>query len=314
MQQELTVYVSYHVNDRLWKARLVKELRDLQADGTLGNWDIVESDPIGAGEDSSQAINQAIDFSQAAILLISKSYMTSSFVQKEELPRLFERSRTDNLLILPVLVGSSDWLKDTRFSTPIVLPEDRRPLDEREQEDAERELRSIARDIAEALRQAESSLLPREPLPREPAPPSSEQEGDKPPLDSDLVSLEEIDRLFRLSSSSKEVMARARKLAEGLSAPVPAVTSSLLLFAMIEEGRSRGASGSPRFLWNYIVERGGEADYEGVRSRYLRSHGVRDDAVERASKAEGETVYDVDLPQYAARDTLAVLEQAWILR
>jgi hypothetical protein len=121
------------------------------------------------------------------------------------------------------------------LSSVQVLPKDLIPLDEREPEDAEKELRSIAREIAEVLRQAESAPPTRDAFSPTPARPP-EQEGDQSTVDSDLLPLEEIERRYRFSPTARAVLDTARELAEGLSDPVP-VASSLLLFAKDERER-----------------------------------------------------------------------------
>jgi tetratricopeptide (TPR) repeat protein len=100
------VFVSYSHQDERWKDRLVQQLRVLEPEGVLEVWD---DRRISPGNDWLPEIEQAMGRAVAAVLLISADFLTSEFIQGQEVPRLLERRRSEGLLVLPVIVRPCDW-------------------------------------------------------------------------------------------------------------------------------------------------------------------------------------------------------------
>jgi hypothetical protein len=134
-----------------------------------------------------------------------------------------------------------------------------------------------------------------------------EEADDRLPSDADgSLAVGQIYRRYRLSPTARAVVDGARELAQGLTAPV-SLTTSFLLFAMVEQGRGRRAYGIPLFLWNYIADKGGPTRYDGVRRDYLRRKGVRDSLPSPTSEAaEEEGAQDAIPPQKVSRNAQAV--------
>jgi len=97
-----SVFISYSHEDRKWKERLVQQLHAVKID----LWD---DQHIGAGTEWLEAVKQAITNATIAVLLVSPDFLSSEFVQREEIPRLLARREADGLKIIPIIVRASVW-------------------------------------------------------------------------------------------------------------------------------------------------------------------------------------------------------------
>jgi hypothetical protein len=140
----------------------------------------------------------------------------------------------------------------------------------------------------------------------------AEQQSGEDAFTSDLPSLDELYRRYRFSSTARAVIDAARDSAEGLTAPVSLTTSSLL-FAMVEQGRQR-AYGITQFLSTYITEKVGQTAYELMRREYLLRKGNRESVSRPTSKTADQIDTQDTIPlQRVTRNTLTVFQQAWTL-
>lgn len=150
-----TVFISYSHKDEDWKDRLVAHLRVLQKEGLFDLWD---DRRIEAGEDWHQKISDAMNVAGAAILLITADFLTSTFILKEEVPRLLERKNHEGLSIFPVIVRPCPWKKVKWLSKMQVRPEDGKPLSSGDENQIDTDLTSIAEEVAEIMEKSMASL------------------------------------------------------------------------------------------------------------------------------------------------------------
>jgi hypothetical protein len=85
------VFVSYSHHDDRWRKRLIDHLAVLAEEGFIDLWD---DRSIEAGEDWLIKIHEQMLHAQIAVLLVSSSFLTSRFIRDEEVPKLFDTSRT----------------------------------------------------------------------------------------------------------------------------------------------------------------------------------------------------------------------------
>jgi hypothetical protein len=80
-----SIFISYSHADESWKDRVVTQLRALESEG---HFDVWEDRQLPVGEDWYPEIEKALTNASVAILLISAEFLTSRFIQGEEVPRL----------------------------------------------------------------------------------------------------------------------------------------------------------------------------------------------------------------------------------
>lgn len=144
-----TVFLSYSHHDEKWKEALSIQLRALQA----GDEDFV--DPwddrrIGVGENWRKEIEDAMDRASVAVLLISAHFLVSTFILREEVPRLLER-RGKGLTIVPILVSPVNWQRVDWLASIALRPNDGRPISLGNEAQIDADYAAIAGQIAEII-------------------------------------------------------------------------------------------------------------------------------------------------------------------
>jgi hypothetical protein len=116
------VFISYSHKDEVWKDRLVTHL------SVLKDLEIWDDRRIMAGEGWLPEIEKAIESAHIAILLITANFLSSKFILKEEIPRLFERKQREGLKVIPLIVRPCAW-KKVKWLKPIqARPKDGKAL------------------------------------------------------------------------------------------------------------------------------------------------------------------------------------------
>jgi len=100
------IFISYSHENEEWKDELKSHLSVLETHGDFSVW---EDRQINPGDDWYPAIKQAIQSAKVAILLVSRDFLTSDFVKKEEIPELLQRRETDGLRVIPLIVKPCAW-------------------------------------------------------------------------------------------------------------------------------------------------------------------------------------------------------------
>jgi hypothetical protein len=95
-----TVFVSYCHDDRDWRRKFIQILAPLVRNRQLALWDDTH---IPVGDDWQRNISDGVRRAQAALLLVSGSYLASPFIMEEELPALIEHG----VRLIPVLVDKN---------------------------------------------------------------------------------------------------------------------------------------------------------------------------------------------------------------
>ena len=101
---ENSVFISYSHKDKKWLTELKKWLKPLEQQGLIDRWDDTE---IKAGDEWRKEIEKALDAAKAAILLVSQDFVTSNFIEKDELPELLEKAANEGLKIFWIAVSAS---------------------------------------------------------------------------------------------------------------------------------------------------------------------------------------------------------------
>jgi len=122
-----TVFISYSHKDEEWKDQLQPHLRLLEQQGQIRLWD---DRMIDGGSSWYPEIAEAMKNAAVAVCLISAHYLSSDFVNKEEIPYLLKRRERDGMLLLPVLITQCLW-EAIEWLKPIqMLPRDGKSIAE----------------------------------------------------------------------------------------------------------------------------------------------------------------------------------------
>ncbi|MBU4263127.1 MAG: TIR domain-containing protein [Proteobacteria bacterium] len=101
-----TVFISYSHLDEEWKNQLLPHLKAFEQQGDLLLW---HDRRIDTGADWYPEIQQAVEGARVAVCLITKNFLASDFITKEEVPALLKRREAEDLTILPLLVSPCTW-------------------------------------------------------------------------------------------------------------------------------------------------------------------------------------------------------------
>jgi formylglycine-generating enzyme required for sulfatase activity len=104
--QRQELFISYSHKDRDFLERFWIHLKPLEMLYGLQRWD---DSLIQPGDCWLQEIECALGRAQAALLLVSADFLASDFIQRQELPKLFEAASTDGLKILWLPIRPCSW-------------------------------------------------------------------------------------------------------------------------------------------------------------------------------------------------------------
>jgi hypothetical protein len=119
------VFISYSHRDEKFKDELITILIPLQDQGILTIWHDREITP---GTDWYQAIQDAMNDCDLALLLVSGDFLASRFIRDKELARLFQRRKEEGLRVVPIIIRSCKWQSIPVLRDIQALPKNAKPL------------------------------------------------------------------------------------------------------------------------------------------------------------------------------------------
>jgi hypothetical protein len=220
------VFVSYAHEDRRWfeKGFLMPGL--IKALETMDQAEVwYDRRRLAGGDPWQKEIEDAIDRAHIAILLVSTSFIVSEFIQKVELPRIAQRAKENQLIIIPILVGYCQWNRLELLKGPQMIPGEPTPLVEYRESEAkwEKVQHEILSDIQRQIGKARNRARNKETVPDGPialsVPPAPPRSGLARPSTSTWTSRLSagVRRLLYGSSSEEQVSGE-------MTAPLPSVT------------------------------------------------------------------------------------------
>lgn len=147
------VFVSYSHADAPYLDELHTHLRPFLKRENFELWDDTR---IAAGDRWRSQIEAALAHAGAAVLLVSPTFLSSEFIDRHELPPLFEAARKRGLRIFWVPVSASAY-DETEIAGFQALHDPRTPLDQLAQANRNAAWVKICRQVANALRMPEST-------------------------------------------------------------------------------------------------------------------------------------------------------------
>lgn len=118
-ERQVNVFISYSHKDPLWFEKIAAQLESYATYLRIEAW---SDKRIMPGFFWKPAIDRAIDQADAAVLLVSDNFLSSSFIQKHELPRLESKKQSKNILVAPIILSPCPWKLDPFLSQLEVRP------------------------------------------------------------------------------------------------------------------------------------------------------------------------------------------------
>ncbi|WP_163667392.1 toll/interleukin-1 receptor domain-containing protein [Adonisia turfae] len=153
IKQPLKVFISYAHKDEVFKDELVIMLASLQRNGFVDTW---QDRLIEPGDAWYQAIQNAMHECDLALLLVSKNFLASRFINDEEVPKLLERRQQEGMRLIPIIIRPCLWSSEPILRTLQALPKDGKavitfPEDTGERDQAWTEIAKAIEKIAKEL-------------------------------------------------------------------------------------------------------------------------------------------------------------------
>lgn len=141
------VFISYSHKDNKWLTELLTTLAPYIRQQLLDVWTDTR---INAGSLWRDEISKALDQARVAVLLVSRHFLASEFIAKEELPPLLEAQEKEGLTILWVVVSASAY-DISPLAKYQAINDPSKPLDSLSGPKRNRELVRICREIKAAI-------------------------------------------------------------------------------------------------------------------------------------------------------------------
>ena len=100
------IFISYSHKDEVWKDRLREQLGALAKEGYFSVWDDRQ---IDLGGDWFAEIKRELNQAKVAVMLVSASFLNSSFILTEEIPIMLRRRKQEGMLLIPLAIRPCAW-------------------------------------------------------------------------------------------------------------------------------------------------------------------------------------------------------------
>jgi len=141
------VFISYSHKDKEWLDKLQIALKPLIRGEKVTVWDDTQIMP---GSNWYKEINNAIEKSRIAILLVSPNFLASDFIYKEELPKILKEFKNGDLIVYWVALSFSSF-QMTELAQIQAVNDPSRPLDSQNVSEQNKTLADIAKQVAKGM-------------------------------------------------------------------------------------------------------------------------------------------------------------------
>lgn len=165
--QRQELFISYSHKDRAFLEQFWIHLKPLETNYGLQRWDDSRIQP---GDIWLEEIEGALERAQVALLLVSPNFLASEFIQRKELPSLFDAAKKDGLKILWLPIRPCSWNRYPQIKQYQSVGSVNPTLAEMDEVERDREMVTITdhihdlferihREQVEALQAAEAKAL-----------------------------------------------------------------------------------------------------------------------------------------------------------
>ena len=145
------VFISYSHIDEEWRGNMCTHLRVLEKQGLL---QCCDDTYIRAGEGWYDRIRAMLSEAQVAVLLVSANFLSSDYVQDEEVPALLRRHQQDGMVMIPVIVRPCAWKEVAWLARMQIRPRGARPISSGDKHQVDQDLSEIATEVIEIIRRS----------------------------------------------------------------------------------------------------------------------------------------------------------------
>jgi hypothetical protein len=100
------LFISYSHDDVRWLEDVTEQLAVLEREGLVS---LCDDSKLMVGEGWLQQLHEMMLDARLGLLLISAPFLSSEFVRKEEIPRLFGQHAANGMTLYPLLVEPCPW-------------------------------------------------------------------------------------------------------------------------------------------------------------------------------------------------------------
>lgn len=145
------VFISYCREDRSWLVDIQQGLDPLIRQHKIRVW---SDENIEPGQKWHHEIQSALESSKVALLLVSRNYLASDFINQNELPYLLDAYAKGNLKILWVLIGAS-LFEETPLKDIQAVIDPKYPLNTLSKGEQDIAIKSVCQAIWDAINEGE---------------------------------------------------------------------------------------------------------------------------------------------------------------
>jgi len=150
------VFISYAHEDSQWLDEIRRRIKPLQDRGALFAWCDLD---IAVGDRWADVIDSSLDAASVALLLVTQSFLDSTFVKRTELPAILRAVRRGRCRLVWLAVSASRYDK-TELRQLQAVNDPKRPLDKLLAKDQERVLDDVLAALAPATSHGVGSPRP----------------------------------------------------------------------------------------------------------------------------------------------------------
>lgn len=147
-QSKKAIFISYSKADKVWRERVQAFLQTLETWADIEVW---ADDRIDAGADWYKDIQEAIGRSGTAVMLLTKDFLRTGFIAKQEVPDLLRRREEVGMKLIPLLIHDCPWHVPRWLRALNIVPDKATPLDIMNEQEQDSFLARMTEDISEFL-------------------------------------------------------------------------------------------------------------------------------------------------------------------
>jgi hypothetical protein len=140
------IFISYSHRDERWRDRLITALAPLAHRDEIDVW---ADTMIMPGENWHETIEDHIERSNVAVMMVSAAFLASKYIIDTELPQVLASAKQGRLTVAWVPVSASMW-EVTELAKFQATIDPRRPLDQMTRAEADQALVTVGRQVAGA--------------------------------------------------------------------------------------------------------------------------------------------------------------------
>jgi len=113
-QNRNLIFISYSHADEKWRREVETSIKSMQYEGIdLEFW---SDKRIRTSSKWKEEIFETLSKSKIAILLVSKYFLASDFIQNQELPKILERASCDELRVMSIIISHCRFKENKKIS------------------------------------------------------------------------------------------------------------------------------------------------------------------------------------------------------